>query len=70
MDAAGRPEVFRVLLALGAALVVVLAVALRRLAQRAALDEAEETLRAEYDQLPPSPTSGSARARLGSEHAG
>ena len=52
MDAAGRPEVFRVLLALGAALIAVLAVVLRRLSRRAALDEAEEALRAEYDRLP------------------
>jgi flagellar biogenesis protein FliO len=52
MDAAGRPEVFRMLLALGAVLVMVLAVVLRRLSRRAALDEAEETLRAEYDRLP------------------
>lgn len=52
MDAAGRPEVFRMLMVLGVALVVLLAIALRRLSQRAVLDEAEETLRSEYERLP------------------
>jgi hypothetical protein len=50
MDLAGRPEVFHALLVLGGLLVAGLAVALRALRRRVALDEAEEVLRAEYEE--------------------
>jgi hypothetical protein len=50
MDLAGRPEVFHALLVLGGRLVAGLAVALRALRRRVALDEAEEVLRAEYEE--------------------
>ena len=50
MDLAGRPEVFHALLVLGGLLVLGLGVALRRLRRRAALDEAEEVLRAECER--------------------
>ena len=43
----GRPGVFLALLVLGAAAVVALALALRVLRRRVALEEAEETLRRE-----------------------
>jgi hypothetical protein len=55
MDLAGRPEVFRTLLVLGALLVAGLAVALRALRRRVALDEAEEVLRAEYEECDRAP---------------
>ncbi len=63
MDLAGRPEVFRTLLVLGGMLVAGLAVALRALRRRVALVEAEEVLRAEYEECdrgrtPPSSGAG------------
>jgi hypothetical protein len=53
----GRPAVFRIIAILGVLLLSALVVALRRLSKRAALDEAEEVLRAELaryddDDLP------------------
>jgi hypothetical protein len=51
MSDVGRPEIFHALAWLGAALLVALVVALRRLARRAALEEAEEVLRAEFRRL-------------------
>jgi hypothetical protein len=48
---AGRPEVFRVLLGLGALVLGALLFVLRALKGRAAIEEAEATLRAEYDRL-------------------
>ena len=49
MDLAGRPEVFRALLLAGALAIGVLLGLLRALRRRAALEEAEEVLRREYE---------------------
>jgi hypothetical protein len=49
MDLAGRPEVFRALLLAGVVAVGVLLGLLRALRRRAALEEAEEVLRREYE---------------------
>jgi hypothetical protein len=51
MDLAGRPEVFRVLVVVGALVVAAMVVLARRLARRVALEEADRALSEEYEAL-------------------